>query len=113
MPEKPAGIRIDPPPSVPRCRHPIPSAAATAAPPLDPPEVRCAFHGLRVIPVSGESQTAFQPNSGVVVLPRRTAPASRKRPTAGASSLQGWLASVLREPRNVGQPLVRMISLTE
>ena len=50
--------------------------------------VRARFHGLRVIPVSGLSPIAFQPNSGVVVLPSITAPASRNRAIAGASSDQ-------------------------
>ena len=39
MPVKPAGMRIDPPPSVPTCKAPMPSAQATAAPPLEPPGV--------------------------------------------------------------------------
>ena len=46
-------------------------------------------HGLRVTPVSGLSVTPFQPNSGVVVLPTSTAPCSRSRATAGASSSHG------------------------
>ena len=43
------------------------------------------FHGLRVAPVSGESLSPFQPNSGVVVLPRKTPPAALSRRTYGAS----------------------------
>ncbi len=38
------------------------------------------------MPVSGESVTPFQPNSGVVVLPRITAPWARSRAVLGASS---------------------------
>ena len=87
------------------------NAAATAAPPLEPPDVLRSSHGLRVMPVKGKSQTAFHPNSGVVVLPRRTAPASRSRAVAGASSRQSCAGSMVREPRKVGQPLVRMMSL--
>src|SRR5579864_608054 len=86
MPVNPAGIRIDPPPSVPTASAPIPAATATAAPPLLPPGVFDGFQGLRVIPVSELSVTAFQPNSGVVVLPRVIAPCSRNRAVAGASS---------------------------
>ena len=88
MPVKPAGMRIEPPPSVPTCRAPMPSAQATAAPPLEPPGVLAMSHGLRVMPVSALSVTAFQPNSGVVVLPISTAPCSRSRAVAGASSSQ-------------------------
>src|SRR5215510_16229575 len=87
-PVKELGMRMEPPPSLPRCSGPMPVAAATAAPALLPPGVRCRFQGLRVIPVRGLSPIAFQPNSGVVVLPRMTAPASRNRATAGLSSDQ-------------------------
>src|SRR5271168_4764142 len=90
----------------------MPQAAATAAPPLDPPGVMAGFQGLRAIPVSGESVTPFQPNSGVVVLPSRTAPASRRRATEGASSSHGWFGSTALEPRRVDQPLVSSRSLT-
>ena len=79
-------MRIDPPPSVPRCSTPAPHAAATAAPPDEPPGVREASQGLRVMPVSALSVTAFQPSSGVVVSPSSTAPAARSSATTGASS---------------------------
>src|SRR5215510_3244791 len=88
-----AGIRIEPPP------------------PVDPPGVNLGFHGLRVTPVRGESHTPFHPNSGVVVLPNSTAPASRSRWVAGASSSQPCDASIVREPLSVGQPLVSTRSL--
>src|SRR3954471_9676047 len=87
MPKRPVklhGMRIDPPPSVPMASGPIPEASAAAAPPEEPPGVLSGFHGLRVMPVSGLSVTPFQPNSGVVVLPRNRAPFSRSRATAGA-----------------------------
>ncbi len=79
-------MRMDPPPSVPTCSAPSPSAQAAAAPPLLPPGVLPVFQGLRVMPVSGLSVTPFQPNSGVVVLPSSTAPCSRRRAVEGASS---------------------------
>ena len=88
-PEKPAGIRIDPPPSVAMCNVPMPSAAATAAPPLLPPGVIRVSHGLQVVPVSGLSVTPFQPNSGVVVSPRNTAPCSFMRATEAPSFSHG------------------------
>src|SRR5205814_5554781 len=62
---------------------------------------------------SGLSVTPFQPNSGVVVLPSSTAPASRKRATAGASSSHGPFGSIVFEPRSVGQPRARIKSLIE
>ena len=105
-------MRIEPPPSLPRCSGPMPVAAATAAPALLPPGVRSGFQGLRVMPVSGLSPTAFQPNSGVVVLPSSTAPCSRRRATMGASSSQGWSRRTDLEPRSVGQPRAIITSFT-
>ncbi len=64
-----------------------------------------------MIPVSALSVTAFQPNSGVVVLPSSTAPCSRSRAVAGASSFQGCSRAMAWLPRRVGQPLVRRMSL--
>src|SRR5437763_3888427 len=111
-PEKAAGMRIEPPASVPTASGQIPAARATALPPLLPPGVRSRFHGLRVTPESGESVVGFQPNSGVVVLPKKIAPAARRRATAGESSLQFWLGSIVREPTRRGQPRVNRVSLT-
>jgi hypothetical protein len=116
MPNSPVklhGMRIEPPPSVPTARGPMPAATAATAPPEEPPGVLSLFHGLRVMPVSGLSVTPFQPNSGVVVLPSSTAPCSRRRAVAGASSFQGPFASIVFEPRSVGQPRVRMMSLID
>ncbi len=112
-PVKAPGMRIDPPPSLAVISAPMPVASATAEPPLDPPGVMAGFQGLRVMPVSGLSVMPFQPSSGVVVLPRNTAPASRSRATAGASPSHFWLfGSIALLPRKVGQPLVSMMSLT-
>ena len=113
LPQKPAGMRTLPAPSVPTESGPMPLAIAAAVPPDEPPGVFCAFHGLRVMPVSGELVSPLQPNSGVVVLPRITAPASRSRADAGASTSQACFGSTVREPRSVGQPLARIRSLIE
>src|SRR3954469_14124746 len=116
MPNKPVklhGMRMEPPPSVPTASGPMPAATAATAPPEEPPGVFFGFHGLRVMPVSGLSVTPFQPNSGVVVLPSSTAPCSRSLAVAGASSFHGPFASTVFEPRSVGQPLVRMMSLID
>src|SRR5205823_14439856 len=86
MPQKADGIRIEPAPSEPWWSGPSAAAAAAPAPALEPPVVNAGFHGLRVMPVSGLSPSAFQPNSGEVVLPTQTAPASRRRRTKGAST---------------------------
>ena len=52
-----AGIRTEPPPSVPIASGPRPAATAAPAPPDEPPGVRSRSQGLRVIPWSGESVT--------------------------------------------------------
>jgi len=53
MPQNALGMRMEPPPSVPIARAPMPAASVAAAPALLPPGVCARFHGLRVMPVSG------------------------------------------------------------
>src|SRR5690606_23700265 len=57
-PQRDAGMRIEPPPSVPMAYGTSPAATIAAAPQLEPPGVLSVFHGLRVIPVNGLSPTA-------------------------------------------------------
>src|SRR6218665_3637709 len=97
MPQNEAGMRTEPPPSVPGGRTPAPVAAATAAPPDETPHVIAGAQGLRVMPKALLSVTAFQPSSAAVVMPTKMAPPPRSRATLGASSGQG-LASVPRLP---------------
>src|SRR5262245_39566370 len=106
-------MRSEPPPSVPTASWPIPAASCAEAPPLEPPSVRSRFHGLRVTPVSRLSVTPFQPYSGVQVLPSSTAPASRRRAVAGASSFQDPTESTVFEPRSVDQPFAKTRSLID
>jgi hypothetical protein len=47
-PQADAGIRIEPPASVPCASGAIPAATAAAEPPLEPPGERSSAHGLRV-----------------------------------------------------------------
>src|SRR5215468_8799270 len=88
----------------------MPRTTAATAPPEDPPGVLRVSHGLRVTPVSGLSVTAFHPNSGIVVLPMRIAPCSRRRATAGASCVEGS-SDVSLDPNRAGMPATRMLSL--
>ena len=104
-------MRIDPPPSVPMWKTPMPRAAAAAAPPLDPPAVLLGSQGLAVAPKTTLSVVPFQPNSGELVFPISTAPASRSRATVGASSSE-MTAAPAREHRRSGQPLAASNSLT-
>src|ERR687893_3269178 len=85
MPQKLAGMRIEPAPSLPWASGPRPAATAAAAPPLDPPGVFARFQGLNDGPNTRFPESPFQPNSGVLVFPSMTAPAAYNRSTTGAS----------------------------
>ena len=61
---------------------------AAALPPDEPPAVWSRFHGFRVAPNSGFSVSAFQPSSGVLVLPTTTHPAATSR----ATKAESWVA---------------------
>ena len=111
QPVKAAGMRIEPPPSVPRCRAPMPSTVAATAPAEEPPVVMRVSQGLRVMPVSGLSLVAFQPYSGMAVLPSMTAPVLAQAGGGGRVGLPG-LGGVRREPKRAGMPATRMLSLT-
>src|ERR687883_84655 len=78
-PQKEAGIRIEPPPSVPCARAARPSATAAALPPDDPPAFFPGAYGVLVGPTSRLSVTPLWPNSGVLVLPSTIAPAASRR----------------------------------
>ena len=84
-PQQAAGIRIEPPPSLPCAIGTIPAATAAAEPPLEPPGVRSRFHGLWVAPNRRGSVVGRIPISGIVVLPTITNPAARSRATANES----------------------------
>src|SRR5438552_679699 len=55
-PQNEAGIRIEPPPSVPIASGTRPAATAAAAPPLEPPGTRPSSHGFDVAPYSALAQ---------------------------------------------------------
>jgi hypothetical protein len=84
-PQHEAGIRIEPPPSLPWASGSIPDATAAAAPPEEPPGVRSVSHGFLTGPKRRGSDTGRMPNSGMFVLPTITNPASRSRRTRKAS----------------------------
>ncbi len=78
-PQQAAGIRIEPPPSVPCATGTMPAATAAAEPPDEPPGVRPASQGLCVGPNIRASVVGRIAYSGSVVLPTMTQPASRRR----------------------------------
>src|SRR5580698_4382153 len=81
VPQKLAGMRIEPPVSDPIAATQSPAATAAAEPPLEPPGMRERSHGLRtggvIVP---------QAYSCVRVLPSRIAPAWRSRAAAVEST---------------------------
>ena len=103
-PQHAAGMRIEPPPSLPWATGTMPAATAAAAPPDEPPGVRCRSHGLRVGPKMRASLTGSTANSGSVVVPTITNPASRRRRTTWWSwsatlSCSSSQPNVRRRPR--------------
>ena len=111
-PQKPAGVRVDPPPSLAVANGTMPAATALAEPPLDPPGVRLGSHGLRVTPHALVAVYAHVPNSGTAVLPTGTAPAPRKRATWIASAAAGGAAFEPERALLVGMPSQSSRSLT-
>ena len=98
-----AGMRIEPPPSLAPAAGTMPAATAAPEPPDEPPGVRVTSHGLRAGPHSVDSVMPLAPNSGVLVLPKMTSPASRKRRVTRACSVAtSWARA--RDPLEVGKP---------
>ena len=91
MPQKLAGVRSDPPRSLPTAAAHRAAATAAADPPLEPPGVRLGSCGLRHTPDSAFAVTGPTPSGGVLVLPITTAPSARSRATQSWSSA-GMLA---------------------
>ncbi len=80
--QKLAGLRSEPPKSLPSAIGSIPHANATAAPPLDPPQVFVRSQGFRVAPKTVLNVCDPAPNSGVLVLPMVMAPERCVRSTS-------------------------------
>src|SRR5579863_9844364 len=87
IPQKCAGTRTDPPPSLPTPPIEQPAAIAAASPPLDPPADRATSHGLLVFPLNKLSVSYAIRYSGVFVVPKIIAPAAFSRATSTASAL--------------------------
>src|SRR3954463_9027997 len=104
MPHHDAGMRIDPPPSVPSANVSNPSATAAEHPPDEPPVFRLVSKGLRLGPKSGLSHTPRKPMTGLLPLPTRIAPACSAR-SANAQYMSGLKSRSAGMPPNVaGQP---------
>ena len=81
MPFQAAGIRTEPPVSVPMATGARPAATATPEPLDEPPGVRCTFrsHGFRGVPMCVFVPQLPIANSTVWVLPRTIIPAAISR----------------------------------
>ena len=101
VPQKLAGMRMDPPVSDPMAAWHNPAATAAPEPRLEPPGIRVRSHGLHTGGV-----TVPQAYSCVRVLPIRIAPAPRNR-AATAESRRGKLAPGAVVPAVVGMSAVR------
>ena len=88
-----AGLRSEPPVSLPSAMGIMRAAKATAAPPLLPPQVLAGSYGFRLAPKTRLKVCEPAPNSGVLVLPTVSAPAVRMRATIRASSAGTWSAN--------------------
>ena len=87
IPQYAAGMRIEPPVSVPSAKSQTPAATSAAEPLLDPPAVRLSSRGLKVIPYAALTLPAAY--SSRFVLHRSSAPAARSRETTVASRSAG------------------------
>src|ERR671917_2686851 len=104
-----AGLRSDPPKSLPSATGTNPAASAAAAPPLEPPADSPCRYGLCVTPKIGLNVCEPAANSGTFVLPIRTVPAARSRATTSSSS--SGTVSASGEPQVVRMPPVAWLSL--
>jgi hypothetical protein len=75
VPHAAAGMRIDPPVSLPIEASAMPQATLMADPPLDPPGDREGSCGFRAAPNAESSLVVPRANSCRLVLPMKTAPA--------------------------------------
>ena len=98
IPHSDAGIRIDPPPSVPWAIGSARAATRAAAPPLEPPTLRSRSHGLHVGPWTIGSVVALKANSGARVRPMTRKPAARIRCPRCVSAGQRTPSPVRRLP---------------
>src|SRR5437763_3511390 len=106
-----AGWRIEPPVSEPTAPKHIPAATATADPDDDPPAVSSGFHTLRTGPYAPTTELAPYASSCRLSLPRKTAPAARRRAVTAASRSAGRRSNTRLAPV-VGTPTTSTRSLS-
>jgi hypothetical protein len=110
-PHHAAGIRIEPPESVPRAASASPAASAAAEPPLEPPARRPGATGFGTVPKCGFCDEIPYANSWRFVLPTVAYPAASSRATASAVR-SGTRSANTIQPYVVTSPAVSNRSLT-
>ncbi len=85
MPQSDAGMRTEPPWSLPIARSHAPSATSAALPLDEPPVEWVVRRGLRTAPVAAVLEPEESPNASATAFPVMRPPASRMRVTTVAS----------------------------
>src|SRR5580692_93773 len=112
-PQQAAGIRTEPPVSVPSATSASPVATATAEPLDDPPGRRRGSSGFTGVPDQVFVPTADQHSSVRFALPTMAAPERRAAATTAASRAAGLARSAITgQPTVVGTPSTSMQSFT-
>src|SRR5882672_6690074 len=109
IPQRSAGLRMEPKLSVPMENAHRPAAVADAEPELDPPAGSSGFHGLRHLPPNHSQPFASSP---IATLPSSTAPAFCSILTTAASSA-GTRSRYSEQPQVVATPAVSNTSFSE
>ena len=112
MPQNAAGMRTEPPVSVPSAPRKSPAATPAPLPEEDPPGHVSGFQGLRGTGNGFDASGMPIANSIVEVLPMITAPAARSRATTGASCPSPHAGSRTIDWAVVGASFVAMMSFT-
>ncbi len=113
MPHRAAGMRVDPPVSVPRPAGAMRAAIAAAVPPDEPPGMRVWSYGFFTAPANDARLVLVMPKASScrLVLPSTMAPASISFCRLGAFAAGRTLRKAAVPPV-VGSSRVLMLSLT-
>src|SRR6185369_8680328 len=110
-PQHAAGMRTEPPVSVPSATSASPRATTTAEPLDEPPGTSAASSGFTGVPSASLMPLSSQHSSVSAVVPTIRPPARRTAATHGASAAAG-VSGVASEPTLVGRPATAIASLT-
>src|SRR3989338_5067125 len=108
-PQKLAGWRTEPAVSEPKAPNALPMASAAAEPPEEPPGTRVSSYGFLVTPYAECSVEAPIANSSILVLPRKSAPASSNFLIAVALYVARYRSSIL-DAHDAILPSIRILS---